>query len=194
MPLDPSSSPAADDRTLVAALRLGDYTAFESIYRSEFAALHRYAASLVSPDDAVDAVQDVFFAVWNNRDSLPIHTLLELRYYLFRAVRNRAYNIKRHSAIQDRYDQYVVGEAESLTVSVSEAEDALLGELSPDLAMRVQQLIAMLPERSREILTLRWYHNLPFDEIAQIMEISYSYAHVLHSRALAMVRARLGLK
>lgn len=69
---DTGSSPPADDTALVTALRKGEYSAFETIYRNEFPALYRYAASLVSHDDAVDSVQDVFFAVWNNRVELPV--------------------------------------------------------------------------------------------------------------------------
>lgn len=189
------SSISYDDTALVTALRNGEYSAFEIVYRDEFSGLYRYAESLVSHEDAIDAVQDVFFAVWNNRTTLTVQSDQELRYYLFRAVRNRAYKINRYDEVRTRHNHEIAHSEDIVAPGYgSHCQEDESSVSANDLSERVKQVIIDLPPRSREVLTLRWYHNLPFDQIAGIMGISYSYAHVLHSRALGMIRKHLGLK
>jgi RNA polymerase sigma-70 factor (ECF subfamily) len=179
----PNSSRRSQSSTteLIAALKAGDIAAFEAIYLKQFERLCGYVSTFVSDDEAADVVQEVFWALWNARESLRVQNENELSYYLLRAVRNRALNVLRQRRLQET------------TVSLAEfsANEAAL--FDDEQFTQIEALIKALPERSREVLTLRWYHGLGFEQIASLMGISYGSAHVLHTRALAMVRKRLGL-
>ncbi len=182
--LDPIETDTTD---VLTALQNGDYGAFEELYRTRFEDLFNYASTFVSADDASDVVQEVFVAIWNNRETLTLRADKTLYHYLLRAVRNRALKVVRHAKVRDSYGEQTRQSAEQITqVTLPESDEH-------DLPVKVQALIESLPARSREVLTLRWYHGLAFDEIASLMGISYGYAHVLHVRALAMVRQRLGI-
>src|SRR5262245_24468596 len=86
---DPSKPP------LVALLRAGDRDAFEVIFRTHYAKLADYANTLVrSRDVAEDVVQEVFVALWTQRERLS--TPDNLTGYLYRSVRNRGLNQLRH--------------------------------------------------------------------------------------------------
>jgi RNA polymerase sigma-70 factor (sigma-E family) len=61
------------------------------------------------------------------------------------------------------------------------------------LAARAEiwQLLATLPRRQRAVLVLRFYEDLPDDEIATLLGCSAINVRVLASRALARLRATL---
>jgi len=56
---------------------------------------------------------------------------------------------------------------------------------------QVQQALQGLPRRTREVLVLRYYLDLAFAEIAQILGISESSARATSSRGLAILTERL---
>ncbi len=179
--------PDSDDARFVAGLQAGDVTLFEQLYRTWFHDLAKYGATFLPDDDAGDLVQDVFLSLWRHRDQLSIHTDQELFHYLLRAVRNRAFDVLRHDRVWSTYVSSVFP-----TLDVEENR----GEVTNTeyLLAHVHQLIETLPPRSREVLVLRWYHGLNFEQISSIMGISYGSAHVLHSRALAMVRKQFEVR
>ncbi|WP_343984170.1 SigE family RNA polymerase sigma factor [Kribbella koreensis] len=64
---------------------------------------------------------------------------------------------------------------------------AVLGEQR----LEVQRALQTLPTRPREVLVLRYYLDLPFDEIAQILGISASTARSTASRGLTALTKQL---
>lgn len=180
----------------IEALIRGDRDAFKRLYMEKFEGLCNYASVLVSDDEAGDIVQDIFLSLWNRRESLPIATDAEIDHYLIRSVRNRAISLRRRQEVRDRHSPQIAAELSDID-KWSEEFDTASGDgdsPSPHSADRIRDLINSLPERSRELLILRWYQGMDFEAISSVMGISYSYAHVLHSRAMAMVRKKLGLK
>lgn len=57
---------------------------------------------------------------------------------------------------------------------------------------RLERALAELPEADREIVVLRHYSELPFQEIADLLEIPLGTALARAHRALAKLRAALG--
>ncbi|MEV0563721.1 RNA polymerase sigma factor ShbA [Dactylosporangium sp. NPDC050588] len=64
--------------------------------------------------------------------------------------------------------------------------------LSTDLARRLSELLAQLPEPQREILVLRVAVGLPADEVGAIVGMSAPAVRVAQSRALARLRTLAG--
>jgi RNA polymerase sigma-70 factor (ECF subfamily) len=69
---------------------------------------------------------------------------------------------------------------------------------SPDAAVADQdtrtilwRAIAELPERQREVLTLRWQHELAWDDIAHALGATSAAVQMQHSRAIRALRAKL---
>jgi len=87
------------DRDLVAALRGGEPSAFDAIFRAYYAHLVSFAQSLLHDrSSAEDVAQDVMLELWRRRDALAIQE--SLRAYLLRATRNRALNQLRHANVE----------------------------------------------------------------------------------------------
>lgn len=175
-----------DDTRLVAALKAGDRSALEEIYRNRFEDLCIYVSTLVVPEDAADIVQNVFWTIWKNRLYLPVDTDSSLFHYMLRSARNGALKTIRHDRVRTAYEP-------QLQIFVADNSDETVERFDKALLNRVHDLVETLPIRSREMLVLRWYHGYSIDRIASLMGISYGYARLLHSRALAMLRDRLQL-
>lgn len=192
MPVDSTASPNPNDETqLLSAFRAGDPAAFERVYLDHFDDLCHYVTALIGEESAGDVVHDVLCAIWDARANLPVKTEQELQYYLIRAARNRAITVHRKERAREEKLLHWRHELDG-TVNDSHVDDEDASDMYA-LLPRVRDLINALPVRSREVLTLRWYHGYNFEQIAGIMGVSYGYVRVLHTRAMTMVRKHFGL-
>lgn len=173
---------ATDEQRLVASLRSGDATAFEAVFRTYAAPLCDLANGyLRAPDVAEEVVQDFFTWLWVHRHEFsPKHGL---RAYLFGAVRNRALNVLRGEASARRADARLV------TPSARSTDAELLVS---DLERQILATVEGMPPRCREVFTLIRGQALSYAEVASILEISPKTVEIHMSRALAILRARLG--
>lgn len=64
--------------------------------------------------------------------------------------------------------------------------------LREETEARVRRALGELPERSRDVVMLRIYGDLPFKEIGALLKISESSAKVIFFRAKAALRELLG--
>jgi len=156
--------------------------AFEALFRAYAAALCDLANNYVhAPDVAEEIVQDLFTWIWVHRhDFAPQHGL---RAYLFGAVRNRALNVLRDAASSRQADAGLV------TPSARSADEELLAS---DLERLVLATVAGMPPRCREVFTLLRAQALSYADVASILGIAPKTVEIHMSRALAILRARLG--
>jgi RNA polymerase sigma-70 factor (ECF subfamily) len=184
---EPSFHESADPD--VIALRAGDQAAFERFFRQHYAPLRRFAHIVMRSDDAVDVVEDLFAWLWESRDRLVIRGSLAA--YLYSAVRHRALNVVRDRRkqldLQSRFSSDIVdrmtGEVAAIPEEVGDDEEALL--------MAVRAVIALLPERRRLAITLRWDAGLGNREIAEVLGVAPQSVANLIQRALHDIRAAL---
>lgn len=161
-------------------LRAGDAGAFERLFRRHYLPLCRFAQMITaSVGDDSDVVEDVFAWLWESRERLEVRGSAES--YLYSAVRHRALNALRNRRRQVDLRARFSGELEPSGVDSNEGSD--------DLLTRVRAVIAMLPERRRLVLTLRWESGLSNAQIAEVLGIAPQSVANLVQRALADVRA-----
>ena len=69
--IEKGSHTTESDQSLLDALIKGEETAFEKIYKSYFALLQNYSASIVGDSEAaLEIIQNIFVALWENRKNL----------------------------------------------------------------------------------------------------------------------------
>jgi RNA polymerase sigma-70 factor (ECF subfamily) len=171
-------------RDQVERLRAGDRDAFEAVFRAYYARLAEYANGLVrSRDAAEDVVQEVFVALWTQRDRLT--TPDNLVGYLYRSVRNRSLNQIRHRRmVVDWQARQAAEEAPSAPAADRETENA-------EILEAVRQAVRTLSPRCREVFELSRDRGLTYPEIAATLGISIKTVETLMGRALKGVRERL---
>ncbi|WP_321935521.1 sigma-70 family RNA polymerase sigma factor [Paraburkholderia sp. J8-2] len=75
--------------------------------------------------------------------------------------------------------------------ALSDTVDTLGALLAQERADDLIRAIEELPEREREIVTLRYFHDTPMTEISKRMKISNGRASQIHSQALKRLRESL---
>jgi RNA polymerase sigma-70 factor (ECF subfamily) len=87
------------DPQLPAQIRAGDAFAFERCFRAMHGPLVAFTARYVGDRArAEEVVQELFLALWRDRETLVVSG--SFRAYLYSAARNRALNVRRRDAVE----------------------------------------------------------------------------------------------
>jgi RNA polymerase sigma-70 factor (sigma-E family) len=155
--------------------------AITAIYDSEYRSLVRMSAMLLGDTgSAEEVVQDSFIAVhaaWRR-----LRDIDKAVQYLRRSVLNRSRSVLRHRAVVDRHMPRQEPDMPS-------AEHAAMTQLERSAVISA---LRTLPARQREALVLKFYLDLPEDQIAAAMNISTGAVKSHTARGKAALRAILG--
>jgi RNA polymerase sigma-70 factor (ECF subfamily) len=187
-PIPPPSGPAALPSNVVERIRVGDVRALEIVFRAYYAPLCAFAARML--DDASqgeDIVQDVFSTVWSGRRDLRVDT--SLRAYLYAAVRNRVFNVRKHDRVVERWSREEADDDVRELHPHPPRPDELLDRA--ELESRLDAALAALPARCGLAMRLRWKDGLRYAEIAQSLGISVKAVEQLLARGLRTLRDAL---
>jgi RNA polymerase sigma-70 factor (ECF subfamily) len=177
-----------DEMELVRRAKSGDTAAFETLVHRYWAKAYRLAESIVGSTDAEDVVVEAFVQAWR---SLPnFRQQSSFGTWLFRIVINQAKQWQRKAAnwvIEPLEEDFCASDE---TLSFRDIE-AIACER--DWQHRVKVAVQKLPEHLRLPLVLRFWDELSYLEIAQILGIKESTARMRVFAALKMLAAMLGL-
>ncbi len=165
------------DSRLIARVKDGDEEAFGEIVKRYQGFVYRQAWGYLQDDEAAkDAAQDVFVAAYKGITYLKNDSAL--RRWLYRICRNYCLNVIRRWKLEHKLR--------------SEASN----EVSSDAALRItiKDLISELNDPYREVIIQRYYHDLTYEQIAQVLDISLSTVKIRLFRAKKMLKRMLGEK
>ena len=150
----------------------------EELYDLHARALFRYAVAVVgNAEDAEDAVQEVFTRV--ARESKRLARIRDVRAYLFTATRNAAYTILRKRRRRRETDYAKLADIES------DAD----GEAQRSIdASVLRQTFVGLPVEQREVLALKVFEEMTFQEIALAVGASINTIASRYRYAVAKLR------
>ncbi len=137
-----------------------------------------------------DLVQDVFFALWEKSDLMEIKE--SPKAYLFQSVKNSCLNYNRHISIKQSVESEIgrkILELESQTYN--NTDNPYFSLLEQELEEKIDQVIASMPEKCREVFMLSRYEKLKNREIADQLGISIKMVEKHMSKALAILRRDL---
>lgn len=153
------------DEQLVTAIKKDDHYAFDQIFRKYGPALFSFVVSILKDRfEAEEAVQDVFFKIWEKRRDLD--TSLSFKSYLFTIALNTTKNIYRRKLQEEKYKQ---GVAIELKINQTSDIDAIEYR---NLLDYIDKIIEKLPPARREIFILSKKDGLKNPEIAKLLNIS----------------------
>lgn len=154
---------------------------FELLFKRYHKVLCSHAVRFVySEEVAQDIVSEVFCKLWKSRSYEGITT--SYRFYLFRSVRNEAYN-------------YIRLEFQPMEqLEAAESQMSGRGNLPDMIAQyeevlnRVEKIIDSLPPQCRKIFLMSRFEGKKYKEIADELGISIKTVEVHISRALLSMR------
>ena len=178
LPTPRRSEEAFSDRDLVACMRAGDPLVWESVFTQHYAQLVQFASSYVARPIAEDLAQDVFLAIWQNRERWNPEG--GIRAYLFAAVRNRALKSLERSAVARKTARKSGPSAVSST-SIEDVEKIVRAQFDD------------MPERNRVVFLLRWTIGMKDPEIAFVLGKTIDGVEKDEARGLRWLARRLGI-
>ena len=163
---------------LLASARSGDASAFALLLDSLWEPAYRLAFSMLGDREAAeDAVQEAALKAWRNVRNLRSDTI-SLRPWFFTILanqcrstrRNRWWHVMRFANLQDPEDRTGT---------------------NPDVRLHVVDALKRLSDQHRLALALRYYLDLPVDEVAKVLCISLPATKSRIRRALVALETSL---
>jgi RNA polymerase sigma-70 factor, ECF subfamily len=172
------------ENEIIRRIREGDKGQFESLFRSSYVALVRYAKTLIKDhDSAEEIVQDLFFRIWQDRNKIKIES--SLNGYLFRSVHNKCLHYIEHQKV-------VAKHSEEMSFKTEEAPESPADILQhKELQTRIALILEKLPERCGRIFYMNRFDGLKYAEIAEKLAISVKTVEADMGKALKEFRKEL---
>jgi RNA polymerase sigma factor (sigma-70 family) len=175
------------------SFKKGDWEAYTSLYHAYYRLLNNYGHKFTKDVSLIeDAVHDLFVTLWTTRSHLG--TPLSVKNYLYKSIRNIIFRkIKSASRFFNLQE-----DDESIPFAVSYDHQLISNEDEKKLRQTVSDVLNKLPARQQEIIFLRFYEGLSYEEIADVMGIQLSSTYKLLYKALenlqqSLARISIGL-
>ena len=168
--------------------RAGDVNAYQSLHKLLYPQLYSYVQNMFWDEDQTnDLLQDLFVKLWQKRQT--IGAITHVKAYFYRSARCMALNQLRNDKKNEDRDTVFQQE---LGTSVSSYEEAITAkEHDNELLKALADALDQLPSRRREIIFLKFYSQLEYEQIVEITGIQYqSVVNHVH-RAIASLRSLL---
>lgn len=174
-----------DDSIILASFReeRTKELAFTQLVRKYQEKLYWHARRMVvSHEDADDILQNVFIKVWKHLDSFREEA--NLYTWLYRITTNETLS-------------WIEQQKKRRSISLSDSEtfmDQLPAQKGFDankLEWRLQQAIQALPEKQRIVFNLRYYDEMPYEKMSEVLETSEGALKASYHHAVKKVEAYL---
>ncbi|HEV7350331.1 sigma-70 family RNA polymerase sigma factor [Telluribacter sp.] len=164
--------------------RSGDMYALAKLMQAYYPDLFHWGMRLHPDKEFVkDSIQDTFLTLWKLQST--INEVENVRSYLMVMLKTR---ILRELSRKSVTHQAHLSDEYSFSV-----------EFSPDLRMieeeheiyqlrKLEQMINSLPDRQKELIYLRFYQSLSFEQIAEVMQLGRQSVYNLLQKSLTSLR------
>jgi len=153
------------DKQLVSLIKKDDHFAFDKLFHKYGPSLYLFVKSILKNEsEAEEAVQDVFYKIWEKRKDLDPD--LSFKSYLFTIASNTTKKIYRKKLLEDKYKQEV-----ALELNFNQTTDLNVVEYK-NILDYIDTIIGKLPSSRRQIFIFSKKDGLKNPEIAKILNIS----------------------
>ncbi|MEP6616228.1 MAG: sigma-70 family RNA polymerase sigma factor [Ginsengibacter sp.] len=168
--------------------RNGNEESFITVFRNYYSNLYNYGCKITQDHNLVeDCIQDLFMDMWRTGGKAEI---ISIRAYVFKAFKfkllkalgkiSRVPNLQVNSSehtFELSHEMFLISQQENL--EQFEKLQAALLELSP---------------RQKEIIYLKYYSNLSYEEVSDIMNINYQAARNLVYQSIKVLKKILAVQ
>lgn len=159
------------DQSLISLIKNGDKEAFNILVkRYEKKVLNILYLQLGNIPDLEDLAQEVFIKIFKNIKGFRGEAKFST--WIYRITMNVAYDYKRKNKEVYSLDEPMKEDEEDTFEKVvpSEEEDPLSVVEREDIRSKLQKLIRELPKEYQEVLILREYEGLSYEEISKVLK------------------------
>ncbi len=163
----------------------GNRSSFEELMKVFFRPLFNYGYKFIKDEELVkDAIQELFIRLWNSRERLSAN--VHPKAYLFASLRRALYRKIKSRSQTVLFDNE--GGADFFDLEVSAEHRMIANETTVRIAKTIAVNLNRLPKRQKEVIYLKFFHDLNRDDISDAMSISPQTVSNLLQLALKKLR------
>lgn len=165
-------------------LMKGDENALLIIYDHSYDILYAYGCRISKNTVAVeDCIHDIFLELWEKKERLP--EVKFVRAYLMKIMKRKVLKMHAHDEICDFED------FRPDLIAESKEETIISEEIHHSICARLKLAMSKLTKRQREIINLKFFTELSYDEIAAFTGLSQQRIYNLAHDAVRELRTSL---
>jgi RNA polymerase sigma factor (sigma-70 family) len=174
---------AKEDILLWESFRKGDREAFATLFRNNYELLFRYGGKFTNNSSQLeDSIQELFVELWQSKSR---NAVVSVRAYLLKSLKYKLLKTYRQSRIT-----LSAGDNDG-TFEFSHEHFLVAGEEEAERKRLVLRALEQLSDRQKEIIYLKFYQDLSYEEVSEIMSINYQAARNLLYQAIKSLKNRL---
>jgi len=183
-----------DEAQLIKGIQEGDRKSFQILVETyQRMVVNTCLAIVHNKADAEDLAQDVFLEIFRTAQNFRGESKIST--WLYRIATNRSLNFvrnkKRKGFFQSLEDTFLGGKNRNSEISESRGDQPDQNITDQQRSDVLHQAIDKLPEKQRIAFTLNKYEELPYQQIAEVMEISLASVESLIHRAKKNLQEQL---
>lgn len=174
------------DQAVWRAFKDGDKQAYATLYQRYFTVLFRYGLRTTGDKELVkDCIHDLFVTIWKNRDGLSQPD--SVKAYLLSSVQRKL--VRQTTRIRSQQTE-AAAMSEPL---VSNCREHQLIEDQTEVEQQhiVSKALNALTKREREAIYLKFYSNMSYKEVAEVMSIRVDSIYNLISKSIETLNSEL---
>ncbi len=175
-----------NDLFLFKKIKEGSIETFEKVFKEYYSPLLYFSAGITGRTEASEEIiQDLFYHIWKERESIFI--LTSLKSYLYTAVRNRSLQYCQRQKSEQSYKEGVQsnGFIENSGTSPQESLEA------KELEEIINKTMVKMPERQLRIFKMHRFENKKYADIAEALSVSVKTVEAEMSKALKALRKEI---
>jgi RNA polymerase sigma factor (sigma-70 family) len=174
---------AKEDILLWESFRDGDRGAFATLFRTHYELMYRYGGKFTTDNNLLeDCIQELFIELWQAKTRTPV---VSVRAYLLKSLKYKLlkeYRKSRDTVPMAGWEGAFEWSHESFLIAEEEDDEK---------KRRLGKALEQLSGRQKEIIYLKYYQNLSYEEVSEIMNINYQVARNLLYQAIRSLKNRL---
>lgn len=178
----------ANEKKLWKRFTNGDLDAYEQMFRRYYRDLYGYGLKLCSrPEMVRDCIQELFVVIWDRRAFLD--DVQSVKAYLLASLRR---SILKEIKRQRRYSTNTIEYQQGSNIQFSPEEVMVEDESRLSQKKALYNALAQLPDRQKEVLYLKYFNGMSYDEIEEILSINYQSIRNHIYRAVTKLKKTMG--
>ncbi|KKL18891.1 hypothetical protein LCGC14_2470990 [marine sediment metagenome] len=166
-------------KMLVEKAQNGDRDAFKEIFDRLSDRFFAYTFSRTSNrDDALDISQETFIELWNSLKRFKYRSDQSFHGFLFKIIKRKLY-------------QYYKKKQKIVSLDVLDEKQLVQPAAKQNDYGHILGYVNMLTSKNQDIIRLRYWSQMTFNEIAAVLNITETAVKVRHHRALQKLKINL---
>ncbi|MEP6713029.1 MAG: sigma-70 family RNA polymerase sigma factor [Ferruginibacter sp.] len=170
------------DASLWNQFKNGDEESFSAVFKNYYPDLFNYGCRITGNHVLVeDSIQELFLDIWRTKGKADI---LSLKAYIFKAFK---FILIRMMAKNNKAELFIPVATEN-NFELSHENFIVNREQDAATKEKLEAAIQELSPRQKEIIYLKFYLNLNYEEVSDVMQINYQASRNLIYQAIKMLK------